>query len=156
MAEHANFIAPAVGTILVFVPLIRSWLSMPKYRTKNVKNWTYPYKPWKEVDATGGVYRAFRAQENIKEWNNLFIPFLWIAHLFFTALPIVGGSTTIQNMFTVAASVTMAYFNDVYFFKYRKAASDRSGSFKMRKNVTVLVLVTAIAGLVFATLQSLL
>ena len=97
------------------------------------------------------MYRAFRAQENMKEWAVITIPLLWLFSTFVKRVPVVGEY---EWILTLLAGHVYAWFNRKYYEGYVESAEGRVEPFKMRTNVVKFLLFGTCASMAYIVAEN--
>ena len=92
----------------------------------------------------GAHYRAFKANENQREWFTYTLPFVFLFAAYGSELPFVGKYS---GPATLAASVLWSHFNVSYAKGYTKDAKQRISGFRGRTNVFKFLMIGSIASL---------
>ena len=123
-------------------------VSKYRYAAKDAngnKLFEHPYRPWDKklaVPDEGAHYRAFKANENQREWFTYSLPFLFIFSAYGGALPWIGKFT--PHM-TLGAAILWSHFNAAYAKGYAKSASGRMYGWKGRVNAFKFLFVGSLA-----------
>mmetsp|Transcript_5585 Transcript_5585/g.7074 ORF Transcript_5585/g.7074 Transcript_5585/m.7074 type:complete len:158 (-) Transcript_5585:372-845(-) len=146
MGGEEALIAPSVGTIAIIGSILETFMKNPKIRKQCLPEgkFTYPYTPWEHKSEM--LYRAHRAQENMKEWSFMGIPLLFMFSTFAKRLPVVGEY---EPIVTLVCGLAIAHYNRKYFEGYVESADGRIPPFKGRTNVLKFLLFGAVGSITY-------
>merc|ERR1712062_496856 len=152
MGGEEQLLAPAFGTIALIGSIVETYLKVPTIRKQTLPDgkFTYPYTPWEHKSEK--LYRAHRAQENIKEWSFMTIPLLFLFSTFFKRVPIVGEYEAIV---TSAVGALIAWYNRKYFDGYAESAEGRLPAFKKRTSLIKFLLGGTIVSMGYIVIENL-
>ena len=115
-------LAPACGTFLLLGGCIVAMKDMMecRYSLKDDNGkilLRHPYKPWEPVDQkheemAERAFRAFKMNENVKEWTFMSVPLVWSIAIFGGDLPYV--TPNMIDTFIISSCLSYALVNHRY------------------------------------------
>jgi hypothetical protein len=115
-----------------------------------IKDFKHPYEPWKDYDdkvRAAKSYRAYKANENQREWMGYTLPFVFAYALYVPRVPYLGEYT--GSTLTVL-SLGYAYFNGKYAEDYAESSDRRVAPFRNRLNVFKAIAFIAIGAVAYS------
>jgi hypothetical protein len=110
------FMPFAVGSIAMIYSAIHSISIVNRTRYK-LKDFKHPYSPWKDEQSDPTSYRAYKAQENQREWLVYTIPIYFAFCVYTPTLPYVGKY---MQLVAIALSLVYGFANVQYCEAYAK------------------------------------
>lgn len=154
-------LAPACGTFLLLGGCIVAMKDMVecRYSLKDENGkilLRHPYKPWEPVDQkheemAERAFRAFKMNENVKEWTFMSVPLVWSIAIFGGDLPYV--TPIMVDTFVIASCLSYALVNHRYIKGYVESPSRRIQAFYLRFTIWKIWLILAGLCLLWGILQ---
>jgi len=115
-----------------------------------------PYEPWnaptdpKYKEATDKAYRSFKMFENVKEWNFMSMPIMWVFAIFGGDLPYMTQGK--MDGIILVSGVTYAVATHMFSSGYVQLPEKRLTGFYLRRRVCEFWLVGSLISLVWFSL----
>lgn len=143
-ALRYSLFAPSTTTVMLVYGIVDALLTMTgeRYKCKDDNGkplLSIPYEPWnaptdpKYKGSTDKAYRAFKMFENVKEWNFMALPPMWVFAVYGGSLPFLTDG--MMDGVVLVSGAVYAVATRMFMSGYMDSPEKRLSGFKLRRKV---------------------